>query len=262
MELKLEVKNISCGYGKKTIIKDLSFTIKTGETFTILGPNGVGKTTLFKAILGFIKLQKGEILIDGKDISRINRKEYAKYIGYVPQAHTPPFPYKVIDVVLMGRNPHINSFSQPKKADYLIAVESLSKLGIEHLKDRDYTEVSGGERQLALIARALAQNSQLLIMDEPTSNLDFGNQIKVLKYINEISKDNKAVLMTTHYPNHVFLYSTKVGTINNSSEFKVGTPETIMTEKNLKDIYNVDVKIISSENKKEMEKINYCLPVI
>src|SRR5699024_769249 len=105
MVMKLEVKNISCGYGEKTIIKDLSFTIKAGETFTILRHNSVDKTTLFKAILGFLKLKKGKILLNGKDISQINRKEYAKYIGYVPQAHTPPFPYKVIDVVLMGRNP-------------------------------------------------------------------------------------------------------------------------------------------------------------
>lgn len=260
--MKLEVKNISCGYGKKIIIRDLSFKIKSGETFTILGPNGVGKTTLFKAILGFIKLQKGKILLNGKDISKISRKEYAKYIGYVPQAHIPPFPYKVIDVVLMGRNPHINSFSQPKKEDYLIALECLSKMGIEDLKDRTYTEISGGERQLTLIARALAQDSQLLIMDEPTSNLDYGNQMKVLKYIDNIVKDNKAVLMTTHYPNHVFLYSTKVATLSNNKEFRVGTPDTIMTEENLKDIYNIDVKIVSSENKGKRGIVKYCLPVM
>ena len=258
----LEVKDLCCGYDDVEVIKDISFTVETGEVLCLLGPNGVGKTTLFRAMLGFLKPSNGEILLDGVDISLLDRKTYAKAVGYVPQAHTPPFPYSVLDVVIMGRSPHIGNYSSPKEKDYRIAEECLQKMGIAHLKNRTYTEISGGERQLTLIARALAQEPNILIMDEPTSNLDYGNQIKVLQYIKGIAKGGMAVIMTTHSPNHAFLCATKVAALGNGSHLKVGTREEIITPNNLKALYGIEVEIKSSIGQNTGIEYKYCVPNI
>ena len=260
--MKLEVKDACCGYDGISILKNISFTVESGDVFCLLGPNGSGKTTLFRAILGFLKLQGGEILLNGENISNIDRNNFAKFIGYVPQAHTPPFPYKVLDVVLMGRSPHIGRFSSPKGIDIQIAEECLSKLGIEHLRDRTYTEISGGERQLTLIARALAQRPHFLILDEPTSNLDFGNQTMVLKHINRIVKDGMGVIMTTHFPNHAFLCSTKIALIHKDFQFQVGTPAEIITEDNLRKLYNMNIKIVSVKPETSDNEVKCCIPII
>ena len=260
--MKLEVKDECCGYDGISILKNISFTVESGDVFCLLGPNGSGKTTLFRAILGFLKLQGGEILLNGENISNIDRNNFAKIIGYVPQAHTPSFSYKVIDVVLMGRSPHIGRFSSPKRIDIQIAEECLSKLGIEHLRDRIYTEISGGERQLTLIARALAQKPHFLILDEPTSNLDFGNQTMVLKHINRIVKDGMGVIMTTHFPNHAFLCSTKIALIHKDFQFQVGTPAEIITEDNLRKLYNMNIKIVSIKPETSDNEVKCCIPII
>ncbi|SKC46720.1 ABC transporter ATP-binding protein [Maledivibacter halophilus] len=258
--MKIELKNVTCGYGKNTIIKDISMEIKSGEALCILGPNGVGKTTLFKTILGFLKLQKGEILIDGRSIYDYKTKELAKIMGYVPQAHNPPFPFKVIDIVLMGRISYMGAFSSPRKKDMDIALRAMETLDILYLKDRIYTEISGGEKQLTLIARALAQEAKMLIMDEPTSNLDFGHQIRVLNHINDLIKSGIGVIMTSHFPNHVFLCATKVSMIKDGKLFKIGTPKQVITKESLKDIYGIDTEVIDIE-RKHKRNISYCIPV-
>lgn len=242
--MKLQVKNAACGYGSNTILKDISFKVSTGDMICLLGPNGVGKTTLFKTILGFLNLKGGEIILNEKTMSKLSSKEIAKSIAYVPQAHIPPFPYKVLDVVIMGRSVHISSFSSPKKRDIEISIEALKVLDIEYLKDKAYTEISGGERQLVLIARAIAQQSEILIMDEPTANLDFGNEIKVLNYIKKLNKKHKAVIMTTHNPNHCFMCATKVIALGKNNFFKEGSPKEIITEENLYSLYNVKAEIL------------------
>ncbi len=244
--MNLEVIHAACGYGKKPVIEDISLNVTNGDIVCLLGPNGAGKTTFFKTILGFIKLHKGEILLNGTNISHWPRKKLAKIIGYVPQAHTPPFPYRVIDVVVMGRTPHLDMCSSPSKKDIEIAEEALQWLKISDLRDQIYTEISGGERQLVLIARALAQQPEILIMDEPTSNLDFGNQIRVLKQINQLSKSGLGVIMTSHFPDHAFLCSTKVAFIQKNHHFKVGSADEIVTEENLKAAYGTNVKIIDT----------------
>lgn len=244
--MNLELKTLSCGYKELLIIKDISLQITSGEIFCILGPNGVGKTTLFKTILGFLKSKNGEILLDGENITKFSREKLAKVISYVPQAHTPPFPFKVIDVVVMGRTPHLKSFEVPQKIDYEIAEKSLYDLNISYLRDKSYTNISGGERQLVLIARALTQKPKILIMDEPTSNLDFGNQIRVLEEIKKLSGKGLAVLMTSHSPDHAFLCSTKVVLLEKNNKFTVGPIDEVMTEENLSSCYGVNVKIIST----------------
>lgn len=259
--MKLELKNVACGYGSKSIIQDVSMEINSGEVLCILGANGVGKTTLFKTILSFLKLQSGRILIDGENIYNYKPKELAKLLGYVPQAHNPPFPFKVIDIVLMGRVCHMRAFSSPTKEDFDIALDALRTLNILYLKDKVYTEISGGEKQLVLIARALAQQAKMLIMDEPTSNLDFGNQIRVLNHINKLVEKGIGVIMTSHFPNHVFLCATKVSVIKNGRLLRMGKPEHVITKESLKDIYGIDTKVVNI-NVGNNKYVNCCIPVL
>ncbi|MBW9148924.1 ABC transporter ATP-binding protein [Clostridium sp. CM028] len=247
--MELVIRNVACGYGTKNVIKDISISIKSGEILCILGPNGVGKTTLFKTILGFLKLQSGEILLDTENIRAWSRKRFAKAISYVPQAHTPPFPFSVFDVVLMGRTAHLDLFASPSKKDKEITEQAIDTLNISYLKNRIYTQISGGERQMVLIARALAQQAKIMIMDEPTSNLDFGNQIRVLEQINNLAKKGLGVIMTSHFPNHAFLCSTKAALMQKNNNFIVGNVDDVVTEENLKSAYGIDVKIISLKNK-------------
>ncbi|WP_027623920.1 ABC transporter ATP-binding protein [Clostridium lundense] len=247
--MMLQLKNVCNGYKNEKVVKNINLTVKQGEAVCILGPNGVGKTTLFKTILGFIKPKSGEILLEGKNIFSMDRREIAKIIGYVPQGHIPPFPYRVKEVVIMGRCPYIGSFGSPSLEDENFVDNLLNKLKIYDLRDKYYTEISGGERQLVLIARALAQEPKLLIMDEPTSNLDFGNQIRVLEHIrNLVTYSNIGLVMTTHHPNHVFLCGTEVVLMKNGEVFKSGDPLKIMTKENLKEIYGVSTCFIDEEN--------------
>jgi iron complex transport system ATP-binding protein len=241
----LKIDSAVCGYAGKIVLDGITLDVSSGEILCLLGPNGVGKTTLFKTILGFLKLYGGAITLGGADISRWSRRNYARTIGYVPQHHTPPFAFNVLDVVIMGRTAHLGSFSTPSNADREIAMLQLEELGICHLRDRVYTEISGGERQMVLIARALAQQPQLLVMDEPTSNLDFGNQMLVLGQIRKLAEKGIGIIMTTHVPDHAFLCSTRVALLRKDG-FSVGTPEEIVTEENLKAVYGVAVKITST----------------
>lgn len=239
----LEIKNVSCGYNKIAIVNNISFSASKGEVICILGANGIGKTTLFKTILGSLDLLHGEILLHNKNILSFTQVQLAKSIGYVPQAHTPPFPFSVLDVVVMGRTAHLSLFSSPSESDFEIARQALIELNIAHLTDKIYTEISGGERQLVLIARTLAQNPEILIMDEPTANLDFGNQINILNKISSLAKKGLSVILTTHFPDHVFLCSTKVVVIKNENEVLVGKAEDIITQELLKEIYGIKISV-------------------
>ncbi|MBU2703476.1 iron complex transport system ATP-binding protein [Sporomusaceae bacterium BoRhaA] len=255
-----QIQNISCGYGDKTVIGGISFHFNSGDLLCLLGPNGVGKTTFFKTVLGFLRPQKGEILLDGQTIEQWSHKKFAMQVAYVPQAHVAPFPFDVIDVVMMGRTAHLGALSCPGDNDRKIAEEALATLAISHLKNQPYTEISGGERQLVLIARALTQKPKFLIMDEPTANLDFGNQIKVINHIKRlVQQQNMGVMMTTHFPNQAFYCATKVVVMGKKNKISVGTPNEVITEKYLKEVYGVDVKFVYSEEGGCQTK--FCIPV-
>lgn len=257
--MKLELKNLSCGYGQNNVVNNISFAISAGEVIGLLGANGCGKTTLIKTILGLLPAHGGEVLLNGNNIKSWKPAQIARVIGYIPQFHTPPFPFHVLDVVLMGRTAHIKPFSSPSKNDVWIAEHALELLDISYLKNRIYTEISGGERQLVLIARALAQNPQVLIMDEPTSSLDFGNQIKVLSHIQQLAQMNIAVLMSCHFPEHAFLYSTRVVLLNEGRILHSGAPEEAITSERLKILYGVDVEIVTVKTRFNNE-IKVCVP--
>ncbi|MBR6259443.1 MAG: ABC transporter ATP-binding protein [Oscillospiraceae bacterium] len=259
--MELTVKNASCGYDGMAILKNVSLRIRQGEIVCILGPNGIGKTTVFRSVLGFLKLIDGEILLDGVPKSQISQREFSKAVGYVPQGHEPPFPYTVPDVVVMGRAAHLKSFEAPGIKEYRIADKVLEALGVSYLREKIYTQISGGERQMVLIARALAQNPKLLVMDEPTANLDFGNQIHVLECIKGLSGSGLCVLMTTHNPDHAFLCCDRVILLTKGKEILEGTVEEIVTEENLHRAYGVDVKITETATPAG-GVIKTCVPIL
>ncbi len=261
MGMILEVKNVSCGYRlHPPVVEHLSLTVNTGEIWCILGPNGVGKTTFFKSLLGFLRLKSGVIKIDGEDIGNWNRKKMARVIGYVPQAQTNPFPFTVEDVVLMGRTPYLNVLSAPSAKDIAVAERTIQMLGIAHLKNKQYTELSGGERQMVLIARALTQEPEILIMDEPTSNLDFGNQVRVLRHVCRLSENGLTILMTSHFPDHAFICNAKV-VLFQPHRFVVGNAQEIVTERSLREAYGVDVKIVT-DDADAGHPIKSCVPLL
>lgn len=255
----LELKQAVLGYtGKnkrKVVIDGLSFSLEPGELLCILGANGIGKTTMYRTILGFLPLLGGEILVDGTSIGEFSRPELAKQIAYVPQYHTPPFPYTVFDVVLMGRGAHISNFSSPKAEDEKIACEMLERMGILSMRDEIYTQISGGERQLVLIARALTQQAKYILMDEPSSNLDFGNQMRMLKEIRNLAKEGIGVCFTSHQPDHAFLTNASVLAVESGTSFRKGAAEEIITEDLLKRMYRLNATIQKTEL--EDQKVQY-----
>ncbi len=247
----LIIKKLYFSHNKATILKGISFRALRGEITTILGPNGSGKTTLFKCIAGIWKPIKGNIVWDGKKINDLSLKERARIFSIVPQDHRPSFSYSVLDVVITGRVSYLSRFSSPKDSDYQIAKNSLKKLGIYHLKNRSYTKISGGERQLVLIARALTQNSPIMLLDEPISHLDFNNQIKILRLIKKLSRErNISIVMSLHDPNLAMNFSDRVIIIKNGVKLKEGHPDRVITEETIREIYGVDVIILSFYGKK------------
>lgn len=252
----LEVNDISFSYGDELIFENINFSINKGDVLCILGPNGTGKTTLIKCLNGLHEIDSGEILVNGKNIKTLSFSQISKHIGYIPQAHTPSFPFTVFDVVLMGRAPYLNLTQSPKKKDEKIAEKSLKTLGIYDLKDKEYTNLSGGERQLVFLARVLTQQPDILILDEPTSHLDFGNQIKLLEIVDMLAESGLSVIMSSHFPDHAFLSSTKVAIMKNKKFIDFGTPEDVVTEDNLKEAYSIDVKLIELDKNRKV-----CVPM-
>jgi len=244
----LEIDNVSCGYGHKEIIHGVSFTLQAGNILCLLGANGSGKTTLFKAILGLLPVTGGRFCFEKNDIAGWSRRKMAQTFAYVPQAHTPPFAFTVRDVVLMARSSHLELFSSPGRRDREIAEEALDSLNIAHLADARYTELSGGERQLVLIARALAQQAQVIVMDEPASNLDFGNQIRVLRQIKKLAAGGLTLLITTHSPNHAFECASQVAVLKAGRLLAHGCPQEILTERCLEQVYAVPLQIVDVGN--------------
>jgi iron complex transport system ATP-binding protein len=267
MGLKLEVSQAEYRYdaAQSSGFSDINFSLRDGEVMSILGPNGCGKTTLLKCLNNLFKLQRGSVVINDRDISRLPRSEIAKSIGYVPQMHQPIFPFSVLDAVLVGRTPHLGLLASPGQEDIRIADEAMAEMGISHLRDKAYTQISGGERQLVMFARVLAQKPALLLLDEPTSHLDFGNQIRLLRIVQKLSAGGLPIIMTSHFPDHAFLVSTKVALMYGGRFLDSGRPQEVMTDDNLGRLYNLKVKVVnlnSGINRSICVPVEDCAPVI
>lgn len=256
--MRLEVKDLSFSYGDNKVLDNVSFSSSGGEAIAVLGPNGVGKSTFFKCILGFLPIRKGKIEIEGKDVSIMKGKELSKYIAYIPQSSSPVFNHTVLDSVAMGMNNQIGLFSVPGEKEREKAAAALDRLGILKLKDRGCLNISGGERQLMLIARAMVQDARIIVMDEPTSSLDYGNSYRVMETIMSLSKDGYTILFSTHDPDAAMRYSDRVIAFYKGEIIRDGKPSTVLNTDVLSTLYSINVAI---RNVRVREKeYSVCIP--
>ena len=231
-------------HSAQPVLQGVSLRAASGQLTTILGPNGCGKTTLFKCIAGLWQPSQGDVCFHGASILHTPPAQRAKLLSVVPQEHEPPFPYTVFEAVLMGRAAHIGLFAAPKATDREAAESALAEVGITWLRDKTYTKISGGERQLVLIARALAQDTPGILFDEPTSHLDFRNQVMVLRTIKElVMRRQVTALMTIHDPNAALLFSDSVVLLNKGVVIAQGPAQEVITEENLQTVYGIEVRI-------------------
>lgn len=245
--MALVVSHMTCGYDQTPVVADVSFTLEAGRVTAVLGPNGVGKTTLFKAALGFLPAMSGTIAVDGEDLTQLDRAAVARALAYVPQRQNVPFAYTVEELVLMGRAPHLKLLQQPGPEDRDIARAALDAMGIAHLARKTANEISGGELQLACIARALAQRPRYLVMDEPTAALDFGNQARVLERVLDLAAGGIGVLMTTHDPAQAYALDADVVLLCRDGRSLSGPCRDVLSEEVLSQTYGVPVLVHAVE---------------
>jgi iron complex transport system ATP-binding protein len=241
--MRLSARHLDIGYRNHVVGRDISLDLDPGEVLCLLGPNGAGKTTLFRTLLGLQRPLGGAVLVDDVPIGRLRPVEIAQRMAYVPQAHVTEFSFTVLDVVLMGRTARLRPFASPGASDERVAREKLGELGIAELADADYTRISGGQRQLALIARALAQGAPILVLDEPTASLDFGNQTMVLGRIRALASAGYGIVLSTHDPDHALLVASRVAVIADGGLRAIGAPENVVTAATLSAIYRTDVLV-------------------
>jgi len=256
----LEASNISYAYlPGNTVLHDISLQLDTGETLYVLGKNGCGKTTLLSCLAGLLKPNVGHVLLEGTLLSNYSAPERAKRIGLIPQMHNPAFAYTVREMVMMGRAPHLHWLGSPTEIDHLIVEEALEQVGLSDLQDRPYTEVSGGEQQLVLIARGLAQKCPILLMDEPTAHLDLSNQHRVLEIVYQLGQQGLSFIISSHEPNDALAYADNVLLMSGGWVTEYGNPQDVLTEPLLSSVYGIQTEVIY-QNENGREKARAVLP--
>ncbi|MBS7525203.1 ABC transporter ATP-binding protein [Fusibacter paucivorans] len=241
----IAVDSLTFQYGKRPVLKSVSFTVRSGEMVALLGPNGVGKSTLFRCLLGFTKHYEGTVRIGGKDIKRLSPQQLAQQVAYIPQSHISTFSYTVLEMVVMGLASSIPKYSVPDKGAYQRALEALTMMALEDYANRQFNQLSGGEQQMILIARALAQHSKVILMDEPTSNLDYGNQLRVLKRVNALKQEGYTIVISSHNPQHALMFSDRVIALHNGRVLAMGEPKTIVDASLIETLYKEPVEMIA-----------------
>lgn len=244
----IKATNLSFSYdGKKDIFKDISFEVPKGEIMAVLGANGVGKTTMMRCMMRFLNLKSGDVIINGKNTKKMNNSRFWENISYVPQAKSLVFGYSVLNMVVMGRSQFVKFGYTPGKAEYEKAYEILKEMGLEEFADCSCNSLSGGQLQMVLIARALIKEPDILIMDEPESNLDMKNQLKVLEIMSKISRErNVTVIINTHYPEHALRYADKTLILGKDS-YVFDESHKAITKENIYKYFNVDANIYDVE---------------
>jgi len=244
--MRLATHNLAFGYAHKTVGHDVSLTVESGQIVCVLGANGSGKSTLFKTLLGLLKPRGGDITLDDESVLAWPRRRLAQTMAYVPQAHADYFPFTVLDTVLMGRAARVNLFAVPSQRDREAALTALHTLRIAELKDEPYARISGGQRQLVLIARALAQEAKILVMDEPTSSLDFGNRVRLLEYVRLLACEGLGIIFSTHDPDQALACADIVALLHQGRLLRCGQPQEVITRENLRLIYGVNVDMLGA----------------
>jgi iron complex transport system ATP-binding protein len=257
MTARLTLDALAVGYGARTVCAEVSLAVGAGEVLCLLGPNGGGKTTLFKTVLGLLAPLAGTIAVDGAPVAGWSARRRAQSFGYVPQTGAAQFSFTIAEMVLMGRTAHRGPFAAPSRHDRNVADTALETIGIAHLAARDWLRVSGGERQLALIARALAQEPQILILDEPTASLDFGNQLRVLEQVRRLRARGLAVVLSTHHPEQAFACADRVAMLHAGRLFRLGPPAEVITRDTMRTVYGVEVDVVALDGRADAR---VCLP--
>ena len=254
--MSIEVKDLSFSYGDHSVLRSVSFGAEYGEFLSILGPNGVGKSTLMRCMLGLLTPSGGQTRIDGRDVAGMSSAELSGSIAYIPQSHSPVFNYTVSDVVLMGTTAQMGRFSSPGKAQREQAAELLDRLQIADLRDRGYRSISGGERQLVLIARAMAQQARILLMDEPSSSLDFGNRVRVMETVRGLTEQGYCVIQSTHDPDQAYRVSDRILAMYGGEVLAWGTPQETIRDDVMSTLYGIDTRVCSLWE----DRIRVCIP--
>ena len=255
--MSVSIEKLSFAYGSHQVLREISLEVEQGTLVNVLGPNGTGKSTLFRCILGLNKNYTGTIQVNGKDVRTLSIRERAREMAFIPQSHKPVYDYAVLDVVLMSAGAGAGAFFSPKKSHVDRAYAALERVGIGFLADRPYTRISGGEQQLVLIARALAQNASTIIMDEPTSALDYGNTVRVLSCVRQLAAEGLTIIQSTHQPDQAFLYADKTLVLHEGRVLAYGDPKESITAELISKIYGVDVEVNSLYD----DKVRVCVPV-
>lgn len=241
----INIENLSFGFSRQApIFSHISFNLDPGEVFCLLGPNGSGKSTLLKCIAQLLHSPTGSVLLDNENLGQLDSGKIARLLGFVPQSLVSAFPFKVADIVVMGRASRISLVSSPSKTDQHQAQSAMERLGIAHLAQRPCNCLSGGEWQMVLIARALAQSPRVMLLDEPTSHLDLGNQIKILEVVDSLSREGMTIIMASHFPDHAFLSAHKVGILKNNSLMGLGAPDQVLTQDLLEATYDTPIRVL------------------
>lgn len=240
----LEARDLAIGYRGRVVGQGLDVSVGQSEVLALLGPNGGGKTTLLKTLLGLLPPLSGEVRLDGRPLNALSLRERARLVAYVPQVHAGTFAFTVGEVVLMGRSAHGGLLSAPSARDREAAAEAIARMGIGHLAARPYTLISGGERQLALIARALAQEPRVVVLDEPTASLDFGNQGRVMREMGALAASGLAVAFSTHDPNHALRHAGRALLIRDGACLAAGDAADVLTPAHLSALYATGVREI------------------
>ena len=249
----LTVNNLSFSYPGRPVLKHIDFALRPGEVVSLLGPNGCGKSTLIRLMLGLLR-GSGDISLKGKPLAHYSQKAVAQHIAYIPQYHNVPFNYTVREMVVMGRIAKLGFFSQPGKRDYAVAENAMKEVGIAALAGRPFGQLSGGQKQMVMLARALAQEVGTFIMDEPVTGLDYGNQMRLLEMITHLAAKGYTFLKTTHYPDHALLVSDRVAVMHEGRMIADGAPDAVITPEMLQKVYGVEAEILAHRDK------NWCIP--
>lgn len=246
----------------RLVLKDVSFELAAGEVLMVLGANGCGKSTLMRLLLGQARPEAGRIRLLGRDVSAMSPRDLARRAAMVFQDHSAPFPFTVEDVVAMGRTPHLGPLGNPSREDRAICAEALDAVGLSHLVAEAYTRLSGGERQMVLIARALAQGTELVMMDEPTSHLDYRNSTMVITMAHRLAaQQGKAVIMITHSPDQALYFPSKAALMRDGGFLAYGAGHEVLTEANLSEVYGMRIQLVRSVDKAGRESV-MCRPVL
>ena len=246
--MKLTVNDLSYTYrGGHTALQNVSFTAEPGELLSVLGPNGAGKSTLFRCILGGLPDYGGAILLDGRDARTLGQRALAAHIAYIPQIHRPTFGYSVLDTALMGLTRELSPFRSPSAEQEKRAMEALEQVGVAQLAARSFSELSGGQQQLVLIARALCQQADILVMDEPTSSLDYGNQLRVMQRVRALARQGYTILLSSHNPQQALLFSDRILALHDGVICADGAPEKVITPELLETLYSIKTRLAEAE---------------